>query len=86
MKITASETRQIEIEIEFPSFYHNGGGYYALLSEDKALSIFDNSISESTPIAVAQFCKNQITAGEFTSKLDSVIENFQSFKSQFFKQ
>ena len=86
MKIVKEQKTEVEIEILFPAFFkvkdHNV--YYALLSEEMALSVYSSSISTTSPYALIDSCDIEITAEEFTRVFDERIEQLQQFKSQFF--
>jgi hypothetical protein len=86
MKVTMLVTTPQEVEIEFPFFFKNVG-YYAMLSENKAISIYDTITLFNHASSIAPNIDGShevITAEEFTRVYDSKIEVLQSFKSQFF--
>jgi hypothetical protein len=86
MKVTMLVTRPQELEIEFPFFFKNAG-YYAMLSEDKAISIYDTISVFKYASSIAQNIDGShevITAEEFTRVYDAKIEVLQSYKSNFF--
>ena len=86
MKVTMLVTTPQEVEIEFPFFFKNAG-YYAMLSENKAISIYDTISLFNHASSIAQNIDGShevITAEEFTRVYDAKIEELQSLKSQFF--
>lgn len=87
MKATITVTTKKEVEIEFP-FFFKSTGYYAMLSETSAISIYDNINLFSHASSISQNMDDEnykeITVEEFTLVYDAKIEQLQSLKSNFF--
>ena len=86
MKVTMLVTTPQEVEIEFP-FFFKSSGYYAMINENCAISIYDTISMYKHASSIAQNIDGShevITAEEFTRVYDSKIEELQSLKSQFF--
>jgi hypothetical protein len=86
MKVTMLVTTPQEVEIEFP-FFFKSSGYYAMLNEKLAISIYDTISVYQNASSIAQNIDGShevITAEEFTRVYDSKINDLQQFKSQFF--